>query len=117
MKTILVIDDEIFTRDHLGKVIEKRGFRVLTASTGEEGLKLYKENKPDFVFLDILLPGIDGEDVFRYIKEFDPEAKVFFITGCDNLFTNEKANELGAAGFLTKPIFIEDVIKLLNGLG
>jgi len=116
MKTILIIDDEVYTRDHLGKIMERRGFKALTAGTGEDGIKLYRENKPDYVFLDILLPGIDGDDVFKYIKEIDRDAKVFFVTGCDNIFSAEDAIKMGAKGFLVKPVFIEDVMKLLNTL-
>ena len=116
VKTILIVDDEVYTRDHLGKIIEKQGFKALTAGTGEDGIKLYRENRPDYVLLDILLPGIDGEDVFKYIKEIDPDAKIFFITGCDNIFSVEDAVKMGAKGFLTKPIFVDDIMKLLNTL-
>jgi DNA-binding NtrC family response regulator len=116
MKTFLIIDDEIYTRDHLGKIIERQGFRALTAGTGEDGIRIYKDNKPDYVLLDVLLPGIDGEDVFKYIKEIDPGANIFFITGCDNIFSVENAIKAGARGFLTKPIFVDDIMKLLNTL-
>ena len=116
MKTILIIDDEVYTRDHLGKIIERQGFKALTAGSGEDGIKLYMENKPDYVLLDILLPGIDGDDVFRYLKEIDQDAKIFFITGCDNVFSVDDAVKMGAKGFLMKPIFTEDIMKLLNTL-
>lgn len=116
MKRILIIDDEIYARDHLGKVIQRHGFDVLTAATGEEGVKSYRDHRPDFVFLDILLPGIDGEDVFKYIKEIDPQANVYFITGCDDLFSREQAESMGARGFLTKPLFVDDVVRLLGTL-
>jgi len=116
MKTFLIIDDEIYTRDYLAKLIETNGFRVFTAGTGEDGIKIYKENKPNYVLLDILLPGMDGEDVFRKIKEFDNEAKIFFITGCDNVFSREDAVNMGAKGFLLKPVFVDDIMKLLTTL-
>lgn len=116
MKRILIIDDEIYARDHLGKVIERHGFAVVTAATGEEGVKAFKEHRPDYVFLDILLPGIDGEDVFKYIKEIDPQANVYFITGCDDILTREQAQTMGARGFLTKPIFVDEVVQLLGTL-
>ncbi len=116
MKTVLLVDDEVFARDYLGRVIEKQGFSVVTASTGEEGITAFREHRPDYVFLDILLPGIDGEETLRYMKEIDEKAQVVFITGCDSICTTERAQELGASGFLPKPIFAQDVIDMLNNM-
>jgi DNA-binding response OmpR family regulator len=116
MKSILLVDDEIFARDNLASIIRRFGFSVTTASTGEEAVKSYRENRPDYVFLDVLLPGIDGEDVFRYIREIDPRAKVYFITGCETIFTRDQALQLGASGYLTKPIRIEQLMALLTSL-
>jgi DNA-binding NtrC family response regulator len=116
VKSVLIIDDEAYAREHLAKVIEKKGYKVFTAGTGEDGLGIYKEHRPNCVFLDILLPGIDGEDVFVYLKEMDPEVNVYFITGQDDIISVNKAMDMGARGFLTKPIFIDEVIKLLDNL-
>lgn len=113
-KSILIIDDEIFARDHLARLIEKQGFQVFSATTGEEGIQLFREKRPNFVFLDILLPGIDGEDVFNYLRDIDPKAHVYFITGCDDIVSREQARAMGARGFLTKPIFFYDVLKLTD---
>ena len=114
MKTILVIDDEVFTREHLGKIIERKGFKVLVSATGEDGLEVFKNHRPDFVFLDIMLPGIDGEAVFGYIKEMEPAANIFFMTGSDGVFNGDKAQEMGASGYLNKPVFIDDIVRLLD---
>jgi DNA-binding response OmpR family regulator len=116
MKSVLIIDDEAYARDHLGKIIEKKGYKVFTAGTGEEGLGIYKANKPDCVFLDILLPGIDGDDVFGYLKEIDPAATVYFITAQDDIISANKAVDMGAKGYLTKPIYIDEVMRLLDNL-
>jgi CheY-like chemotaxis protein len=116
MKSILIVDDEIYARDYLASLIEKYGFKVFTAETGEEAIKIYKENKPDFIFLDILLPGIDGEEVFRNLKEANPNVGVYFMTGFDDIFTIDKAKEMGGRGFLTKPIFFDNIVKLLDDL-
>jgi DNA-binding response OmpR family regulator len=116
MKTILIVDDEIYARDYLADLIGKYGFKVLTADSGEDAIKIFQESKPDFVFLDILLPGIDGEEVFRNFKEIDPEVNVYFMTGFDDIFTLDKAKEMGGRGYFTKPIFFENVVKLLDAL-
>jgi len=116
VKSVLIIDDEAYARDHLGRIIEKKGYRVFTAGTGEEGLGIYKANRPDCVFLDILLPGIDGEDVLGYLKEFDPAANVYFITAQEDIISTKKAENMGARGYLSKPIFVDEVIKLLDSV-
>lgn len=114
-KTVLLVDDEIFARDYMAQMIEKQGFRVLSATTGEEGIRIFREERPDFVFLDILLPGIDGEYVFKYIRDIDPRARVYFITGCgDSVISPDQAREMGASGFLAKPVFLRDVLKLTD---
>jgi DNA-binding NtrC family response regulator len=116
MKSLLIVDDEIYARDYLAKLITKLGFTVYTADTGEQAVKLYAEHRPDYVFLDILLPGIDGEAVFKIIKETDPDANVYFMTGCDGVCSPEKAKELGGRGFFNKPIFVDDIVKFLDEL-
>ena len=75
MIKILMVDDEIFARDAMAKIIQKKGFNVVVASTGEEGLKIFKEEKPDVVFLDVMLPDLDGDNLYDYIKviTFAPE--------------------------------------------
>ena len=116
MKSVLIIDDEAYASEHLGKIIEKNGYKVFTALSGEDGLRIYRENKPDCVFLDILLPGIDGEDVLGYLKEIDPNANVYFITGQEDIISTTKAIDMGAKGYLAKPIYVEEILNLLKNL-
>lgn len=116
MKTILIVDDEIYTRDHLGRILMKKGFQVLTATTGEEGIELFREHRPEIVFLDLLLPGIDGEHVFEYLQEIDPAVNVYFITGCEEMFSEEEARRRGARGFLRKPMGMDELVPLLDQL-
>ncbi|MHB9154249.1 MAG: response regulator [Endomicrobiales bacterium] len=116
MTSILIIDDEIYARDQLARIIERRGFSALVASTGEEGIRMFREKKPDHVFLDILLPGIDGEDVFGYLKDIDARVSVYFMTGCEDIISQEQAMAMGARGFIAKPMYLEDVMRLLDTL-
>jgi DNA-binding response OmpR family regulator len=114
MKTLLIVDDEIYARDRLAGFVRKQGFNVITASTGDEGIRAYKENKPDFVFLDVMLPDLDGDDVFKYIKEFDPAAVVYFITGRDDLFVSNKTIAQEAKGLLAKPLDLQEIARILD---
>lgn len=116
MKTILIIDDEVFSAAHLGKLLERRGYQVITAATGEDGISLFARHRPDYVFLDIMLPGIDGEEVFRHIKGMDKDANVYFITGKDDYFSGADASSMGASGYLAKPVFPEQILRMLEKL-
>ena len=66
--SILVVDDEALTLRTLSRGLREEGFEVCTATSGEEAVKLFQEEKPDLTLLDIVLPGIDGVEVLRQIK-------------------------------------------------
>ncbi len=114
MKTVLIVDDEQEMTLFLSKLIERKGLKALTASTGEDALRLYKENKPDCVFLDLHLPGTKGTEVLKKLRESDPKLKAYFITG-DQLFAEKNPPEsIGASGYLLKPIDTDDIIKIIS---
>ena len=117
MKTILIIDDEIEMLGFLKRIIERAiTANVLTAQTSEEGIKLYQENKPDVVFLDLHLSDIKGTEVLTKIKGINPQVKAYFITG-DDIFVNKNtAESLGAIGYLVKPIIPQDLIRIVESL-
>ena len=76
---ILVIDDEAGPRDSL-RMILKDSHRVRTAKSGPEGLEMIRQQKPDLVFLDIMMPEMDGVEVMRRIKKLDPDIEVSIVT-------------------------------------
>ena len=99
MKTIAIIDDDQYIGDMLSEVLAKEGFSVLRAYSGTEALYLLKEKKPDLVLLDLMLPGMSGEEVLSYIKgvpvivlsaRADVKDKIALLLG-------------GAADYMTKP--------------
>lgn len=112
MKTVLIIDDEKELTDYLAKFIERMGFKVWTAQTGEEGLELYKANRADCVFLDVHLPAMDGITVLKKIKEVGPEANVYLVTGDEGA----ALKSAGATGYILKPLDIRNVVKILENL-
>ena len=116
MKTILIVDDEQEMAQSLGRIIERKGEKALIASTGEEALKLYKENKPDCVFLDLHLSEVKGTEVLEKLKSIDAQVKAYFITG-DQIFVEKQPPEsIGVMGYLLKPIDVEDVVKIIESL-
>lgn len=99
MKTIAIIDDDLYIGDMLTEVLSKEGFSVLRAYSGTEALYLLKEKGPDLVLLDLMLPGMSGEEVLSYIKgvpvivlsaRADVKDKIALLLG-------------GAADYMTKP--------------
>ncbi len=75
-KKILVVDDEESIHLLYREELEEEGYEVISAMTGEEGLKLFQEEKPDLVILDINMPGMDGIEVLRQMKQMSPDVPV-----------------------------------------
>jgi DNA-binding response OmpR family regulator len=113
-ESLLLVDDADALRDLLGNAIERRGMKVLRAATGVQAIKLFKEHKPGFVFLDIKLPDLNGVNVFEQLRQIDSQSKIYFITGKDNDHFRNKAMELGASGYLVKPVKLEDLLAILG---
>jgi len=101
--TVLVIDDDRIFRELLVRVLEKDGFRVVTASDGTEGLRLAREHRPALITLDIVIPGLDGWGVLKGLKADRDLAgiPVMMITIVDN---PGLGHSLGAVEYFTKPI-------------
>ncbi len=114
MKKILVVDDEKNIQVSLASILEDEGFKVFCASSGEEALKKYLNIRPDAVFLDIWLPGIDGLETIQKILSIDPIQIVIMISGHGNITTAVKAVKDGAYDYLEKPLSLDKVIFVLK---
>ena len=106
---ILVIDDEVAIRDSLKMILEYDGYECLQAPGGEEGLARVDADGPDLVFLDVKMPGVDGLDVLRRIRERDQLLPIVMISGHGTVSTAVEATKLGAFDFLEKPLSTERV--------
>ena len=114
---ILVIDDEAAIRDSLRMILEYDGYECLLASTGQEGVTFIEREHPDLVFLDIKMPGMDGLDTLRRIKDLDEILPVVIISGHGTVSTAVEATKLGAFDFLEKPLASERVtVTIRNAL-
>lgn len=112
MAKILVIEDDKFLRDLLSRKLKEEKFQIVTAIDGEEGLKKVQEERPSLVLLDLILPGINGFDVLKKIKENPAISKISIIV-LSNLGQKEDINralKLGADDFLVKAHFTLDEI-------
>ncbi len=111
---ILVIDDEKLLRWSMQQNLSKEGYAVITAERGLEGLKLFIEEEPDIVLLDIHLPDISGINVLESIRKENPNAVVIMVTAFGDIETAVKTIKFGAYDFVEKPFNLEK-LKLLIG--
>lgn len=114
---LLVVDDEPSMREFLEIMLSQEGYQVRTASTGEEGVKAYREEEPDLVLTDVKMPGMSGLDLIREIHSLDPAAPIIAITAYASADDAVRAVREGAYDYLSKPFQIEDLrIIIRNAL-
>jgi len=101
---ILLVDDEEGIRKVLGISLADSGYDVVTASSGEQALSIFREGRPRIVLTDIKMPGMDGIELLQKIKEESPDTEVIMITGHGDLDLAIKSLQFEAADFVTKPI-------------
>ncbi len=107
MKTVLIIEDDKEILELLAKKIEGSGYKVLIAQDGEEGLRILREEKPDLVLLDIILPNVDGLELMRR-KQVLPETAsipVIIISNSGAASEISQARHLGAKDWIIKTKF------------
>ena len=105
-KTIAIIDDDIHIGDMLTEVLTSEGFSVIRAYSGTEALYLLSQNKPDLILLDLMLPGLSGEEVLPYIENIP------VIIMSAKIDVQDKVNLLlgGAADYITKPFDTRELL-------
>ncbi len=108
-ESILIIDDEVLTLNNLKRALEKEGYEILLADSGETGMEVFKQHRPNLVLVDLMLPGIDGIEVLRQIKDADANTVVIMITAYEILEKAVESMKLGAYDYLLKPFKISDL--------
>lgn len=111
---ILIIDDEEVLRDVLQAVLQREGFDIALAATAEEGLAMVETDEIDLVVLDIMLPGMDGHEALRHIKEMNPALPVIIVTAYSSIDGAILAMKNGAFHYIPKPFKNEEVILTVN---
>ena len=118
VKKVLVVDDSATDRAHLQDVLERQNVTVLTASSGEDALKVAASEQPDIIFLDIIMHDMDGYAVCRTLQE-DEKTKnipVIFVSSKKNQANIMWANEQGGSGYVIKPYAPEEIQKQLESV-
>jgi len=113
MYNVLIIEDHERLREQLGYFYEQEGYKVTTASSGEEGLDKLTQEKFALVVSDVKMPGIDGFQLARRVREKYPDTDVILITAFGNIKQAVEAMKLGASDYITKP-FQPEVIRIVS---
>ncbi|NJD76884.1 MAG: response regulator [Candidatus Methanoperedens sp.] len=119
-KKVLIVDDEPDTLELVKLVLEREGFRTLQASSGKDALAKIGTSRPDLVLLDIMMPDMDGWDVFRKMKEKEPKIPIAILSAkAQNIDKFLGLHVLKADDYITKPFGkneLIDRVRKLTGL-
>ena len=110
MKSIAVIDDDIYIGDMMEEVLKKEGYQVLRAYSGTEAVYLLKEHRPDLVLLDLMLPGLSGEQVLPLIRGIP----VIVVSARADVGDKVKLLREGAADYITKPFDTREMLARID---
>ncbi|HDZ54302.1 MAG TPA: response regulator [Candidatus Nealsonbacteria bacterium] len=117
MKRILFIEDESALQKTLGEILKQEGYQMISALDGEVGLELAKNQKPDLILLDLILPKLHGFEVLQQLAK-DHQTKqipVIVLTNLEDMEDIEKALELGATTYLVKENYsLEEIVKKIK---
>ncbi|TNF46137.1 sigma-54-dependent Fis family transcriptional regulator, partial [bacterium] len=111
---VLVVDDEKRVRESVRAILEDEGYSVLEADSGESALNKVAGDRPDAVLLDVWMPGIDGIETLKGIRQQDRDLPVIIMSGHGNIETAVSATKLGAYDFLEKPLSLDRLNLVLR---
>ena len=111
---VLLVDDEREFVETLAMRLETRGFTVSVAETGELAVEKAQEQSFDAILLDLAMPGMDGIDTLKRLRELNPDSQVVLLTGRATVKKATEAMRLGALDLLEKPVDIEVLVEKIN---
>jgi two-component system response regulator (stage 0 sporulation protein F) len=113
-KKVLIVDDQNGIRILLMEVFNSEGYTTFQAANGKIALEIVEKESPDLVLLDMKIPGMDGLEILKHIKEMNPSIKVIMMTAYGELDMIKEATELGALMHFTKPFDIDEMRVAVN---
>lgn len=114
MNTILVIDDDDQLRISFCKLLKEENYTVISAASGEAGIEIVKQNPLDLVMLDMRLPGMNGMETFKHIKEIDSKLPVIIVTAFGTTDIAIEATKMGAYDYVLKPFDVAEMLTLIQ---
>jgi two-component system OmpR family response regulator len=113
---VLVVDDEVNIAELISMALRYEGWAITTAHTGMKAVREAKDDRPDAIVLDVMLPDIDGFEVLRRIRANQPDVPVLFLTARDAVEDRVAGLTAGGDDYVTKPFSIEELVARLRGL-
>ena len=113
---ILIAEDDDNTREALREVLDGEGFEVVAATNGTDALKLFNKEKPDFVCLDVMMPGMTGYEVCKQIRKKDDKVPILFLTAKSEEVDTVLGLEIGADDYMTKPFGVKEVLARIRAI-
>ena len=113
---ILIAEDDANTREALKEVLDGEGFQVVAATNGVEAVNLYRKEQPDFICLDVMMPGMNGYEVCKHVRKMDEKVPILFLTAKAEEIDTVLGLELGADDYMTKPFGVKEVLARIRAI-
>lgn len=113
---ILIAEDDEHTREALSEVLSMEGYEVVTASDGLQAVDFFRATKPDFVCLDVMMPGQNGYEACKQIRRHDEQVPILFLTAKAEEIDAVLGLELGADDYMTKPFGVKEIIARIRAI-
>jgi DNA-binding response OmpR family regulator len=113
---ILIAEDDEHTREALREVLSMEGYEVVTASDGLQAVDFFRATKPDFVCLDVMMPGQNGYEACKQIRRHDEQVPILFLTAKAEEIDAVLGLELGADDYMTKPFGVKEIIARIRAI-
>ncbi len=113
---VLLVDDSKLARRNLRQILEPAGYVVVEAEDGMRALERYFLEKPDVVFLDLLMEGMHGFEVLEKLRQMDPQARVLVVSADIQSSSRDMALAAGASGFVEKPFDAQQIMEAVGAV-
>jgi two-component system response regulator (stage 0 sporulation protein F) len=113
-QVILIVDDEEGLREGLSKLLESEGYVALSAESGEQALEILQRSHIDLVLTDMRMPGMDGIELLKKIRERHPNVGVIILTGYGQIESYIEAMNFGAIEYVSKPFKVNELKFIVN---
>lgn len=113
---VLIAEDDLHIRNGLVEILRAEGYETIAARDGDEAWRLFSEGAPDFVCLDIMMPGTDGYEVCRRIRRIDEDVPIIFLSARSEEIDKVLGLELGADDFIMKPFGVREVVARIRAV-
>ncbi len=115
--SILLVDDDVTLRERLARALRERGFDVRTAGSADEAMEQVRADSPEMAVIDLRMPGRNGLELLRDVREHDPATRVLVLTGYGSIATAVEATQRGAVGYLPKPVDADELLAAFAKTG